>query len=184
MITSDTLTRAIITVAVVGMGLVVSGALVFQYGFGENPCPLCLLQRLGMFGIMVSGLMCLIFGPHPRYYALTLFSALFGGTVSARQILLHIDGPAGSGFGSVVMGFHLYTWAFIVFFVTTIGVGILMVLYRDREEERDATTPLLSRLNGYERFALVFVGTLLLVNTVGVFIECGWTACCEDGPCP
>ncbi len=182
--TTDALTRAIITAAIVGMGCVVTGALVFQYGFGETPCPLCLLQRLGMFGIMLSGLMCLIFGPHPRYYALTLFSTLFGGTVSARQILLHIDGPAGSGYGSTVMGYHLYTWAFIVFCFSAIGVGILMILYRDGDSDIDTATPLLSRLNRCERFALVFVGTLLLVNTVGVFVECGWTACCDDGPCP
>ena len=105
------------------------GAYVIQFGYGEYPCPLCLLQRLAMLGIAVGAMMNLRFGVRPAHYALCMLGALFGAAVSTRQILLHIvpDGPNGPGYGSPVLGMHLYTWALLIFMTTIFLIALVML---------------------------------------------------------
>lgn len=83
-----------------------AGALAFayylQYGQGLEPCPLCILQRIAMFGVAVF---CLIGGLHGPgaigrriYAALGGLSALAGAGIAARHVwLMHLpasDVPA------------------------------------------------------------------------------------------
>lgn len=175
--------RVLITAAIYAVGATLSGALFFQYVLGEEPCPLCLLQRAGMFAVVLSGLLCLRFGVQTRFLAMTLMGAFIGGLVASRQILLHIAGPAGSGYGSTVMGLHLYSWSFIVFTVVLLGVAAVLVFMRNDRPYGADPKPVRS-LPWWEQGAFWFVGLLLLVNIVGVFVECGLTPCCDDGPCP
>ena len=102
--------------AVLGICGVLLGAYYIQFVEGEFPCPLCLFQRLAMLGVAFGAMLNLRYGIHTRHYGVSLLSAIFGASVSIRQILLHID-PSDSGYGSPVLGMHLYTWAFIVFAV-------------------------------------------------------------------
>ena len=63
------------------------GALVLEHGFGMEPCPLCLMQRLWF---MIAGLIILVgLMDHPArgiYPLLTLFASLIGGGFAVRQI--------------------------------------------------------------------------------------------------
>ncbi len=111
-------------IAVCGILLV---ALYIQIFWGEEPCPLCLLQRVGMVGVGVGLLMNLKFGISSRHYALSLLNALFGAAVALRQITLHII-PGEPAFGSPIFGLHLYTWSFIGFVAMMLYITLLLFL--------------------------------------------------------
>ncbi|WP_145080211.1 disulfide bond formation protein B [Poriferisphaera corsica] len=99
--------------------------LAFQFSMREIPCPLCLLQRFALLGVALGPILNLRFQTHPRHYAISLFSALFGITIATRQILLHIL-PSTPTFGSPILSLHFYTWSFLLF---TIIILILAVIF-------------------------------------------------------
>lgn len=156
--------------ALVLMGVLAS-AYYQQFSRSEQPCPLCMLQRLGMIGVAVGVLMNLRFGIRVQHYGLSLFSAFFGGFVSARQILLHVC-PGFPIFGFPVLGISLYTWAFIVFLCCLIAIIGFLFFYSPEDK-------LLRPMNFFEKFAFIVVVFLTLMNTVTTFSECGVGFCPE-----
>ena len=48
---------------------VLAGSLHLQFGIGEQPCPLCLVQRSAMIGLAIGPLMNLLWGMKPAHYA-------------------------------------------------------------------------------------------------------------------
>jgi disulfide bond formation protein DsbB len=150
---------------------VISGALAIQFFLHEHPCPLCLLQRLGMLGIAMGALFNVKFGPQKMHYGLSLFAALSGGFVAARQIALHVC-PGFPKFGIPVWGLSLYTWSFIVFISSVLYIAALLVIF-NRKPIGNPTT----KLNwwGYTAFGLVFI--VALINIFTTLWQCG------IGPC-
>src|SRR5699024_1766032 len=89
-----------------------AGALAFayylQYGQGLEPCPLCIMQRVAMFGVARICLVGWLHGPlgwgRRVYAALGCISALAGAAIAARHVwLMHLPAsevPAcGPGLG-------------------------------------------------------------------------------------
>ena len=68
--------RVINIVALLGLLGVLAGSLHLQLGVGEQPCPLCLVQRSGMIGLAVGPVMNLLWGIRARHYALSILAAL------------------------------------------------------------------------------------------------------------
>ncbi|MFM9077148.1 MAG: disulfide bond formation protein B [Solirubrobacterales bacterium] len=99
---------------------VVFGAYGIQFIFLEPPCPLCLLIRIGMLATGLVHDLNDLFCPKPIHYGFALLGAIFGILVSLRNIALHIV-PGTGAYGDAVFGFHLYTWAFLVFMAMTIA---------------------------------------------------------------
>ena len=159
-----------------GICIPLIGAYWIQFIEGEFPCPLCLLQRLAMLGVAMGAMMNLRFGVRTSHYAVTIFSAIFGAAVSARQILLHIapGNPNGSGYGSAVFGWHLYTWGLVIF-MTTIGVVGLMMLFEKHFELGAVATPRPMTKPVMAVFALVIF--LTAANIVSTFLMCGLSPC-------
>lgn len=114
--------------------VVLSGAYLFQAIVHENPCPLCELQRVGMLIVGIGPLMNLKWGVHPHHYAVSIFGMLIGGSVSLFQICLHIC-PGFPTFGTRVLGLELYTWAFLVFSASLLGLSLLLFFWS--EEDKD-----------------------------------------------
>jgi len=120
---------------VLGYSVVVLSAFYIQFGQGEFPCPLCMLQRYGMFLSSLGALLVIMAARRgtltPSRYAqglgLGLLGALAGASVSLRQIALHIK-PGDPGYGAPVLGLHLYTWAFITFAVVMLYCAAMLVL--------------------------------------------------------
>ena len=121
------LARLVNLVALIALIGVLSGSLHLQFGVGEPPCPLCLVQRSGMIGLAVGPLLNLMWGMKARNYALSILAASAGIAGSTRQILLHVATPGDPGYGPAVMGLHLYTWAAITFAMAIIGIAILLM---------------------------------------------------------
>ena len=135
---------------------------------------------MGMLGVLVGLALNTAFGFRREHAAVIIGAALVGGSFSVRQILLHIAPVEGepTGYGSAVLGMHLYTWAAIVFLTTIAGTAVFLCLIRD---EPAGTV---RRPTPFDRCTLLFATFLCLSNALATFVECGAGACCENGPCP
>jgi len=138
-----------------------------QYAKHVMPCPLCILQRLGMIGVGLGILMNVRFGVQAQHYAFSLLSALFGAAVSLRHIFLHIcSGPKGV----IVFGWSLYTWAFLVFCCSIFTLACL--LFAPLPKERICV-----KLNLLEKCSFGIFFLLIVANCITTFSECGLGIC-------
>ncbi|WP_059359475.1 disulfide bond formation protein B [Parachlamydia acanthamoebae] len=142
-----------------------------QFFWHEEPCPLCLLQRLGMISVAAGLLLNLFFGVRMSHYALSLLSCLFGGFVALRQISLHVC-PGFSTFGLPVLGLSLYTWSFIVFACAVCAISLILFLYRPDKSEQ---VPL--NQEWFSKFALGLTLAISLANILTTYLQCGWGVC-------
>ncbi|MBO6511395.1 MAG: disulfide bond formation protein B, partial [Roseibium sp.] len=110
-----------------------------------------------------------------------LLSAVYGGAVSTRQILLHIV-PCTGSYGSPVLGLHYYTWAGICFFLIILGTAI-MLLFEGQYRKTLVDKPEHGRFGGQTLPKIAFFIMLFLAaaNTVTTFLECG-PGICADPP--
>lgn len=175
---SSATARLLNVVALLLLALPLLGAFGIQIIMHELPCPLCLLQRVGMLGVAAGILMNVKFGIRPMHYGIAITAALIGAAVSTRQILLHIaptiDGI--TGFGDPVMGLHLYTWALVVFMASILGSALLMIF----TESDTSTEQIPHSLNALEKAIFGLFILLALANTAGAFLECGLSPCPDD----
>lgn len=151
-------------------GVVLSGS-VYQLLKHEDPCPLCLLERLGMIGTAVAAFLNVRFGPRSEHYGLAILAAMGGGAVSLRQILLHIclDFPT---FGSPVFGYDLYVWAFIVFTCSVLAAAILLIIH-GFSHHKDLNL----HWDHWGKSAFWLIALVCLVNLVTILKICGLSAC-------
>ena len=147
---------------------VLSGGFFEQFYYPETPpCPLCILQRASMVGIALGALLNLKFRIHVYHYAICYLYAILGASISIRQIVLHIC-PNMPQFGIPVFGLGLYTWAFLVFACTLLGLTLLLFFLKDREKEEKNGLFLLSF------FLLFFIISFNIISTLFI---------CKLGPC-
>jgi disulfide bond formation protein DsbB len=147
-------------------------AFVFQIIYHELPCPLCLYQRLGFFGIAIGFLLNLRFGFRPSHYAVVILSALYTSFVALRQIALHVV-PGTGAYGNPIFGFHLYTWSFIIAMLVLTSTTCMLSV--DRQYTKRKTK---LGLVGNSLFAITAL--LLSLNIVSIYFECGFTMCPEN----
>lgn len=154
------------------LGSVLCSAFGYQIVTGEAPCPLCLLQRLGMTGIATGCMMNLRFGINMSHYGLALISACFGGFTSLRQISLHVC-PQFPTFGSPVLGLDLYAWALVVFGSSILAIALLLYLHGINKDHKQ-NTPRSSTLNSV---SYVFLTLIIFTEVITTYNLCGTTAC-------
>ena len=139
---------------ILGYSGVVLSAFYIQFVMHEFPCPLCMLQRYGMFLSSLGALFVIMQARRgelttARYaqgIGLGLIGALAGATVSVRQIELHIE-PGDPGYGAPVLGLHLYSWAFVTFVIVLIYCGAMLILMPRGIPAAPATTSPLRRVS-------------------------------------
>ncbi len=141
-----------------------------------NPCPLCILQRLGMVAIGTCALLNLKYGINLRYYAITIVSAFIGGAASIRQILLNVC-PGKPLFGIPVLGLNLYTWCFLVFAASILGTMLLIFYYSPQHRDKLS-------MNWFEKLATAALILLTAANCYTTFLECGIGPCDEGKASP
>jgi len=160
--------------ALYAVAFVLLTAFAGQLLLGELPCPLCLLQRI-LFAMLAIGPMLNIrHGPRPSHYALSLLAAVVGAVVSGRQILLHIL-PGDPGYGSALLGYHYYTWAFIGFAVAIVAIAAVLLFDRPFEEH---TAP--PPVGGFAAAAVWLVIALTALNVISALLECGFGPCADN----
>lgn len=150
-------------------------ALFHQIAYHDLPCALCWLQRFAMLAIAVAqGYLLIRIGRSQPVslaetaaaHGLSIIAALVGMSISMRQVLLHIM-PDDPGYGGVVLGLHFYTWAFVLFFICTVGSAVALALssWLDREAETWRVAA---------RRTVGLVAVLVLVNWALVFAMQGF----------
>ena len=149
------------------------GALVLQLALYELPCPLCLLQRVGLTIVMFGFMLNVIYGTQARHKGVILLGALFGASVALRQVFLHII-PGTPGYGSALLGYHLYTWAFVVFAMNILGVAVISLLWNEKERVHTLS------ISG--RVSCMIAMTVVLANVASALVECGPHLQCADNP--
>ena len=154
------------------------GALYFQFGLNEDPCPLCLLQRMGMIGVVFGLSLNIFFGFDAKHFGVVIISAIVGALFSGRQVLLHISNVDGDvGYGTPVFGMHLYTWGVLIFIMSILG-SALFLFFNDKFKTE--TTHLV--LN-FEKYVVYLATLIVLINVIATFFECQLGPCCDNGPC-
>ncbi len=151
-------------------------AFVLQVVLNELPCPLCLLQRIGFFGVAFGFLLNLRFGLRPSHYAIVLISALYTGFVALRQIALHVV-PGSGTYGDPVFGLHLYTWCFVVSMLIVIFTTLMLGVDRQYRRAHHSNV----RWRYLTHFLFIAVTLLILTNLVSAILECGIQTC-PDNP--
>jgi disulfide bond formation protein DsbB len=159
-----------------GIALVLVIAFAAQLLLNELPCPLCLLQRIQFALLAVGPMLNVRFGPRPSHYAVSLLTAVAGAAFATRQILLHIM-PGDPGYGSALLGYHYYTWAFIGFVAAIILIGI-MLLFDSQFEDDSAAKPVAA--GAFAQVAVWAVIALTALNVIATLLECGFGACPDD----
>jgi disulfide bond formation protein DsbB len=157
----------------ISFGLII--AFYYQLGLGELPCPLCLLQRVGMIAIGIGFLLNVRFGIRSSHYGVALLGAVLTGAVALRQVFLHIA-PGDAGYGSTFLGVHFYTLAALSALATFIAVSLLLLL---KSWERPAENKV--RVNFCAKLVMGLFAVLIAANLVSTILECG-TGQCDDDP--
>jgi disulfide bond formation protein DsbB len=156
---------------------VLIGAFVVQFGQGEFPCPLCILQRMAMILCALGPAYVIMKARDGEVktsdfatgYGMSVVAAVGGASISIRQILLHIV-PPDPGFGEPVLGMHLYTWALIVFVAVLVDSGLNLVFAHE-------LAPQGVEFGWPSRLVLWLLGAIIVANAIAVFAEEGlhWT---------
>ena len=157
------------------VALVLVVAFAAQLWLKELPCPLCLLQRIQFAVLAIGPILNIRFGPRPSHYAVSLLAAIAGAGFAMRQILLHIM-PGDPGYGSALLGYHYYTWAFIGFAAAIVLIGAMLLFDRQFKEN---DTPI--GVGAFARTAVWLVIGLTALNVISTLLECGFAAC-PDNP--
>jgi disulfide bond formation protein DsbB len=152
---------------------ILAAAFAVQLITGELPCPLCVMQRITLMLVALGPLHILV---RARGGALTsrdaavgngiaIIAALLGAAASGRQVLLHIL-PGDAGFGSPVLGLHLYTWCLIAFTCQIAAGGAMLVAAGWLDEK-----PVAWRATSATAIAFA---TVVAVNLLSVIAEAGF----------
>lgn len=167
-----------------GMMAVIAGvltaALYMQYGRGELPCPLCLLQRVAMLGVCFGLMLNFRSGFSDRNLGYSLLFSVFLLIVAVRQTLLDIYPRPGHEYvGSAVLGLHMPVWSVLIA-VALISAFALKLCILGSED--GARAP--DRRSIVGRLAMVaslYVIGLALVNFGSVVVQCGLGECHTTG---
>lgn len=158
---------------VVIIGGVLLGGFGVQILWREQPCPLCMLQRLAMLGVATSALLNVWFGVRMSHYALGLIFCVIGGFVALRQISLHVC-PGSASYGLPVLGLSLYTWSFFVFVCSIVAIALLLFLYDPQKSNQEHPI-----INFWEKVAFMLIFATALGNIVSTLMICGLGPCVD-----
>lgn len=161
---------------------ILTAAMTMQYVYGELPCPLCLLERVALFGVAFGIGMNFRHGFSYRNTGLSLLFAIFLLVVSVRQTLLDIyPRPGHEYIGTAVFGLHMPVWSILIALAILTGYALKLTLLGDDDRLEHAQ---IGRVAGLSRIALVlslYVVVLCIINFVSVILQCGLGECHTDG---
>ena len=161
---------------------ILTAAMTLQYVKGELPCPLCLLERLAMFGVCFGIMLNFRRGFSYQNTGFSLLSAIFLLIVSVRQSLLDIyPRPGHEYIGSPVFGIHLPVWSIIIALTILIAYAVKMAIIGGDEYLRSASIGEFRALHRLADALSAYVVLLCVVNLVSVVIQCGLGECHTTG---
>ena len=189
---------AILHLCILGICGVLIGALFVQFVAGEFPCPLCVLQRMAMILAAMGSVFVITHGHYARIqgfsvmglgYGMSILAAVAGLAIATRQVLLHIR-PGDPGYGSPVLGMHLYSWSVVVFLVVLVVSGLMLIFGRSpilqspsvEEDSTNGTNKNTLRLKWFSWVIFWLFGTIILINAFATLAESGFHLFLPDNP--
>jgi disulfide bond formation protein DsbB len=166
-------------VDIVGVLIVSAAAIILQLVLHELPCPLCLLQRVGLMGIAFGYLLNIMYGNRANHYAYSSIAAIATSFIALRQVLLHIV-PGSGYYGDPVLGLHMYTWVFVICIVAIAWNMLIVIIYpEDLRHERLIRKVKIGKNPIVKTIIYAYVATIA-INIGLTFLECGVTQCPDD----
>jgi disulfide bond formation protein DsbB len=154
---------------------ILTTAMILQYYGGEIPCPLCLLQRVAMFGVCFGIILHFRHGYSARNDGVGMLFALFLMIVSVRQTLLDIyPRPGHSYIGSAILGLHMPVWSVIIAAAILLAFAIKFAVLGGEQPRGRPSPPVLASL---AQLVSLYVIALGLINLGSVILQCGVGAC-------
>ena len=138
-----------------------------EFFHGQQPCILCYLQRSMMMGIGLCLFFNLSFGVRLHHYGFALLWSLLGLSCALRHAAINIcrEVPMGAyTFGP----YRLYTWSFLLFFCSILGISLLLCLERSSLKVVDKPKKDFMFVS-----SAVFLMVVLIVASVSAFISRG-----------
>jgi disulfide bond formation protein DsbB len=168
----------LILLAMLGvLAAILTAAMVMQYALGEIPCPLCLLQRVAMFGCCFGLIRQLHAGGSERGTGIALIFAVLLLVISTRQTLLDVYPRPGHDYiGGAVFGLHLPVWSVLIAVALLLGLAVRLALLggshnaADNEGTRVLVTPL-----------VIYIVVICAINFLSVVAQCGLGQCHTAG---
>jgi disulfide bond formation protein DsbB len=173
------LDRLILWLMLLALAGVLTAAMAFQYFAGEIPCPLCLLQRVAMFGCCFGLIQQLRDGETERGAGIALIFSVLLLVISARQTLLDIVPRPGHAYvGSAVFGVHMPVWSVLIAVALLFGFAVRLALFGGPRALPEPEGSTLRRLT----YGLgVYVIVICAINVLSVLAQCGLGQCHTSG---
>jgi disulfide bond formation protein DsbB len=157
---------------------ILTAAMLLQYGHGELPCPLCLLERLAMFGVCFGIIQNFRNGFSYQNTGVSLLFATLLLVIAARQTLLDIyPRPGHEYIGSAVLGIHMPVWSVIIALCILTAYALKLTVLGDSKHLTESKGSELPVIGGIANILGLYVVALCLVNTVSVLLQCGLNEC-------
>jgi disulfide bond formation protein DsbB len=161
------------------MAAILTTAMILQYYGGEIPCPLCLLQRVAMFGVCFGIILHFRDGDSARNDGFCMLFALLLLIISVRQTLLDIFPRPGHDYvGSAVLGLHMPVWSVIIAAAVLVAFAVKLAILGGEYPRDPQASPTLARV---ARLLGLYVIAICLINFVSVMVQCGADACHTSG---
>lgn len=173
------LDRLVLLLLTMILSAALTAAMVMQFAFGEIPCPLCLLQRVAMFGCCFGLLHQLRASDSERGGGIALIFALLLLVIAARQTLLDIVPRPGHAYiGTAVFGLHMPVWSVVIGVCLLLALALRLTLFGAPRLLPPTGPPPLARAARLLEFYVVLICTL---NFASVVLQCGLGECHTSG---
>ena len=157
---------------------ILTTAMSLQYANGELPCPLCLLERVAMFGVCFGIMLNFRRGFSYQNTGFSLLFAIVLLVVAVRQTLLDIyPRPGHEYIGSAIFGIHMPVWSVIIALTLLTAYAIKLAILGDDEFLREVDVGEFPVMRKIADILGIYVIALCLINLVSVVVQCGFGEC-------
>lgn len=161
---------------------ILSAALVIQLVAGELPCPLCLLERLCMFGIALGVVLNLRDGFSDRNTGLSLIFSVLLLIIAVRQTLLDIyPRPGHEYIGSAILGLHMPVWSVLIATATLAAFALKLAALGGDDHRQMHPPDSFSWVHPAGAVLAAVILALAAANLVLVLLQCGISECHTEG---
>ncbi|MGA7199711.1 MAG: disulfide bond formation protein B [Roseiarcus sp.] len=168
---SVVLDRLILWLMLLVLAGILTAAMVIQFADREIPCPLCLLERVAMFGCCFGLIQQLRSDGSQRGAGIGLVFSVLLLVISARQTLLDLFPRPGHAYvGGAVFGVHMPVWSVFIAVALLLGFALRLAIFGGPRAAPETEGSTLRRLTyGLSLYVIVICG----INCLAVLVRVG-----------